>query len=255
MEKITYKLQTLSSLIVSPRNTMAWYETLGAYSEEDVRVSLDEKRLPNTPNIIYPFYQYGEYDKYDPKHAEYYLPGSSIKGALCSMQKEHGEFIMVDDIKIENEYIELRNLFKAQGIQESTPKWDYYFDGLGIEMIKEDEGFQGTIFADTKERMYEVLKNASILTQEKIKQMILYLNSLKTVEEDKNREFLNGVDSVIAALKNFQRKENVIIMGGYKGFLHSLKIDGDINEKEIASALYIDPITSCPHGFVKIEIY
>jgi CRISPR/Cas system CSM-associated protein Csm5 (group 7 of RAMP superfamily) len=74
MEKIKYTLSTLSSLIISPREGQAFYKEL----DFDDVVTEDGKEI----NIIYPFYQYGIHDRYDPQQAKYYIPGSSIKGAI-----------------------------------------------------------------------------------------------------------------------------------------------------------------------------
>ena len=65
--------------------------------------------------VVYPFYQYGEYEEYDPDHAAYYLPGSSVKGALLQEKKNKKELhVMVEDVPVEKNGNILRNLVKAQ---------------------------------------------------------------------------------------------------------------------------------------------
>lgn len=38
-----------------------------------------ESKEEQETKVVYPFYQYGAYTRYDPEHAEYYLPGTLSK--------------------------------------------------------------------------------------------------------------------------------------------------------------------------------
>lgn len=115
MKKIIYEIEVLSSLIISHRSGQAFYKGIDEfYSHPKIETSNSEKI--REPHVIYPFYQYGEYEKYDPNHANYYIPGSSIKGALCLPENMRNQ-IMADDIIVPNDKIVLRNLWKAQYLE------------------------------------------------------------------------------------------------------------------------------------------
>ena len=93
METIAYQLTTCSGLIVSPRSALAFYRDLDEFSLEKVEDSeyLAKSRL----KVIYPFYQYGIYTAYNPEGAAYYLPGSSVKGALCRGTSVEGGLMLL----------------------------------------------------------------------------------------------------------------------------------------------------------------
>ena len=54
MEWISYRIKTLSSLIVSPRSALAFYNEL-----EEFHLESDPEYLSGEIKVIYPFYQYG----------------------------------------------------------------------------------------------------------------------------------------------------------------------------------------------------
>lgn len=68
--------------------------------------------------VVYPLYQYGEYKNYDPEHGNYYLPGSSVKGAL-QRRKSMRNHLMADDVLVSNSDVVLRTLWKAQYLEGS----------------------------------------------------------------------------------------------------------------------------------------
>ena len=83
--------------------------------------------------------------KYHPKDAEYYIPGSSVKGAL--LKDNNRNILMADDIQVKNSDIVLRNLYKAQHIQEkATAEFSVFFENVGVEMIKAGANLQGSLY-------------------------------------------------------------------------------------------------------------
>ena len=98
MKKVIYEMEVLSSTIISPRSGQAFYKGVDFCLEPEANVPGSSKiqKKAQGVGVIYPFYQYGEYEKYDPEHAVYYIPGSSIKGALCSL-KSSKRPMTVDD--------------------------------------------------------------------------------------------------------------------------------------------------------------
>ena len=123
MKKITYSMELLSSLIVSPRAVQALYYGIDIFRKEPLLAPSDDTPK-RTAKVVYPFYQYGEYKVYDPEHTEYYLPGSSVKGALLQKNGERIQrekvHMMADDILIDRKRIVLRNLEKAQNAVSSA---------------------------------------------------------------------------------------------------------------------------------------
>ena len=53
---------------------------------------------------------------------------------------------MADDIQVKNSDIVLRNLYKAQHIQEkATAEFSVFFENVGVEMIKAGANLQGRL--------------------------------------------------------------------------------------------------------------
>ena len=92
MKEIKYEMQTLSSLILSPRSGQALYKDVDEFETASEVSNNKGKEV----NCIYPFYQYGEYEKYHPQDAEYYIPGSSVKGAL--LKDNNRNILMAEDV-------------------------------------------------------------------------------------------------------------------------------------------------------------
>ena len=118
MKKITYTMKLLSSLIVSPRSGQALYKEIDEFCLSPyVKIPDTKDDEKHEVRVVYPFYQYGEYERYDPEHANYYLPGSSVKGALLQ-HKRKGFKLMADDVPVPNLSIVLRSLWKAQYLDD-----------------------------------------------------------------------------------------------------------------------------------------
>ena len=101
--KYTLKVQTLTPIILSPRASFAFYRDAliddddSVFFKTGVRNDFNEEK---EYSVIYPFFRYGEYEQLNPSMAAYYIPGSSIKGALSSGTNygKNSLALMVDDI-------------------------------------------------------------------------------------------------------------------------------------------------------------
>lgn len=256
MKKTTYTMQVLSSLIVSPRSGQALYKDIDTFA---VSPKLDEpdKKSDKEPEIkvVYPFYQYGEYEKYDPEHADYYLPGSSVKGALLH-HAIPGNHIMADDIPVSNSDMVLRNLRKAQFLKdEKKAAFDLFFANVGVEMIKAETELSGNLYLEEDLKLSEIVEKASEDAKNKMNQMCQYLQKLlkrecKTIEF---REIIQKVEENLCSLLN---EKNVILLGGFKGLFHSILLDNMVLDRKIEEStggVFIDMETLLPHGIVKIN--
>lgn len=253
METIYYELTTLSSLIVSPRTSLAFYKDLDQFSLKDVEGHSDCVKTEKL-KVIYPFYQYGLYESYSPDTAEYYLPGSSIKGALCQGTANPGK-LMVDDVPIPRKYgrshIVLRNIQKAQYLEEPQKAFfDVFFDHVAVEMVKADSTLEGSFNYDNIGAARELLKSANNAAKAKIGQMREYLSCLikKEYPAQLKERLTKAADKLAKQLDDDQ----VLLLGGYKGLLHSMELKE--SPGEMAGAVYLDKETNLPHGLIKIQL-
>lgn len=257
MEKLAYKLKTLSSLIVSPRANVAFYGELDEFTLDKIKEnSLDDGKgnkitlAKDKLKVIYPFYQYGEYVAYAPDNAAYYLPGSSVKGALLQGDSVTGSF-MADDVLISNEHIVLRNLYKAQYLKnEEQACFAVFFENVGVEMIKADVELKGEFYLSGKTAAKTLLEAANESTKVKIQQMLGYIGRLKT--RGYSKEVLCNFNELSGRLSDLLKTNDTFLLGGYKGLLHTMKLESFPIEN--AGAVFFDPETMLPHGLVKIEL-
>lgn len=253
MDKIKYNITTVSSLIVSPRSDRAFYREL----DSSIKKYYPEAHKEcGKIQIIYPFYRYGQYESYSPEQAEYYLPGSSIKGALKNPDGKSKEInskqsIMAEDIRIGNDKIVLRNLYKLQYIDKPKEKGCLkpFFENVGVEMVKKGVKLEGELFSDIA-TVKHLLQDANHITKQKIKQMLEYLDKIKITEAEKNG-CVDVINTIIEKLKPLQNKDNIFLLGGYKGLLHSICLN---KAEEINSAVFIDQETDLPHGLISIDL-
>ena len=113
-------------------------------------------------NIIYPFYSYEDRDLLSESiflyANEYYIPASSLKGALLGSKKDEKENsfrskLLFHDVKISD--IKLKNLYKFQYLYEKknnneknkTPKYTIFFPGVAIEMLESKKEFESEILS------------------------------------------------------------------------------------------------------------
>lgn len=241
MKEIKYEMQTLSSLILSPRSGQALYKDVDEFETASEVSNNKGKEV----NCIYPFYQYGEYKKYHPKDAEYYIPGSSVKGAL--LKDNNRNILMADDIQVKNSDIVLRNLYKAQHIQEKDEaEFSVFFENVGVEMIKAGANLQGSLYLKDDVEFSTILKSANEDTRRKMKQMWVYL--LELLELHGNEKFSVELKTIKKELSQVLEYNNVILLGGYKGLLHSILLNA--KQEEYSNGIYIDNEKNLPHGIV-----
>lgn len=251
MKKLPYKLTTVSSLIVSPRAALAFYEVLGDFSTRAPNNS--SKYLPTDAlKVIYPFYQYGLYTAYDPEHTAYYLPGSSIKGALCKKPAASGS-LMVDDILIPSDNIVLRNLFKVQYLDDMEKAfYDVFFKNVGVEMVSSGIVLEGTMNLCKTSSIEDIITATNESTKMRIKQMLAYLCGI--LKKLNGSDLCDKLNETVNNLRSCLEGENIFLLGGYKGLLHSMEVKQAKEQDEISSAVFLDPKTMLPHGLVKIKL-
>lgn len=251
MKKIIYEIEVLSSLIISPRSGQAFYKGIDEFcSYPKIETSNSEKI--QEAHVIYPFYQYGEYEKYDPNHANYYIPGSSIKGALCLPENMRNQ-IMTDDMIVPNDKIVLRNLWKAQYLEDKEEaKMAAFFENVGVEMVKSGTRLEGELYLDDLLQFSEILNQSGKKVKAKIKQMCGYFRKILG-EQYNNTELNSSVKNAQKQLELFLKEENIYLLGGYKGLLHSILLKENEKAEELKSSIFLDLESGLPHGFIKVK--
>lgn len=250
------KLKSLSPIIISPRDQFSWYKDLD-FTLEDIKEKYSgiEENM-NKINQIYPFYRYGEYD-YLLKGTPY-IPGSSIKGALKSTLNQsymEGKF---DDIEIEENSVEIINLYKIQNLnikdqqdsvnlnnQISKIKRDIFMPNIAIEAIKANTDIE------LKDLNIDYYIGVNSIFQNRLENFINYINIIEKDNlkrgENENKDL--SLDKVKEKIKKLKDKK-ILILGGYKGLINSLN-NFEI-KKEYESALYLDNTTNLPYGILEI---
>ena len=260
MNKYSYKLTVISPVILSPRDSMA------IYLSKDEKAALKEKN-GIACNIIYPFYQYGEYLEYSPENTEYYIPGSSIKGSLLAGNTLPIErVLMVDDIPVKADKLELiisthaesLNFLKPENtkLEGKHPSFAKFFENVGLESLKIDSVIEGVLQSnfDIAEIVNFAGERAKNRTEEYIRQLLEIEKRADGSEySDKGKEdFTRTLDTVIENLKHLQEKTNLLFLGGHKGLLRSLT-EGSAIELLWRSGIYFDDKSYLPFGIVEIE--
>lgn len=258
VNKCEYTLETLSTIVISPRSSFAFYKGVDFGDADLKNENMDVKNI----KIIYPFYQYGVYDQYSPEEAKYYLPGSSIKGALKSPSYAD-RICMVDDIPLSKDDITLRILHKAQYLhpqkntsEDKEAKFGPFFESVGVEMIKANRIFTGTFFVDD-DIINKILDEANEETRNKIEEMIAYMTHFSEISDlSEITSFKNRLPVLKKYVQKLQKiinhkEQKIILLGGYKGLL--LSINKSISDVD-KGAIYLDPQTLLPHGIVRITL-
>lgn len=238
----SYHLNVLSAVILSPREQEAFYTD-----------STGEKNF----NIIYPFYQYGTYEKYDTENAQYYIPGSSVKGAIGEAQ------IMVDDIPVPGQSIDLRHLYKVQNIPEhgreaegnGKIKVEKFFPKIGVEMLRAGTQLDGELFCC--QDINGILGRAHMETIKKLESWSdrfpaeqPLCSSIQKLEDKEEEKEFERVKQNINSIINGKGNSYLILLGGYKG-----KLLSHVFEKEVEKCgVYVDKKTFLPHGLVEIKL-
>lgn len=158
---------------------------------------------------------------------------------------------MSDDVLVSNSDIDLRTLWKARYLEmESNAVFESFFDNVGIEMNKGGTVLYGEMYSQEEATFFDVLESAYQDTRDKINQMCGHIQML--LEKDYSKEFKKVLEHVEKNLYSFQMGGEGILVGSYKGLLHSIMLGSDRNENH--GGLFIDFDTMLPHGLVKLEL-
>ena len=289
---------TVSPVILSPRIEKALYKGIDFKEVVDNTKNLKIEKEENIINInfVYPFYSYEDRDLLSEKNfsyaSKYYIPASSLKGALLVDKTDKDESmlrskILFRDISIGSQYIELNNLYKfqylyqevegennngqenvngKQKLEYKSPKFEPFFPGVAIEMIGIDKEFNGEILLKSgisEETLNRKLEESYYITKIKldnyikeIKQRIEKINSwIKDgkLKEDDEKEYINKLECVEQNIKSLVEKDvKIIFLGGYKSILGSLTTQLDENKK-VQNGFYIDKESMLPYGLVEVK--
>ena len=244
LQKYRIKLTTYSPLILSPR-------------EQNVITTTKEGKI----QYLYPFYQYGEYDSTE--NPQYYIPGSSIKGAI-GKSNIGSQRLLVDDIRLNSDFIEKRSLTKIQKIDiknkgNKTIKDEVFFPMLKVEMLRSNVEVEGEMFCngslnETLERMDQESRNRI----ETWDQYQLKIISELFDQKDKRTQFEALIESPVKKLKALEEKigkpAHLLFLGGFKGKILAGVKQLEAKNELIPVSFYIDKETSLPYGIVNIEI-
>lgn len=278
MEKQTREFKTVSFVCLSPRESKAFYKKVDFEEIKKEWIKEEEekekKEMQGKINIIYPFYSYGEYDELYSDDLEYYIPGSSIKGAILNKEIKEKQFrVMVDDACIKKDSITLKRLKKFQYLidrkehknkDEAREKGKYgvFFDNVGIQMLRPGESFKTELYFQGQESIEEVLNKVGQNTNMKLQNMVSYIDEIL-------KEKIDDSDSVWERLKEEKESIDILLksgkqllfLGGYKGLIAS--ISKEIEKKNMEqikdTALFAEKIhwkngrnLLLPYGLVEI---
>ena len=247
-----YTVRTLSPVILSPRSSMAFYKGID-YDENDVGY-----------NMIYPFYQYGEYDLYNPVKAKYYIPGSALKGAFTPVAAIPNDALslFVDDIRIESkDSIEVISLNKSQyfdGPGNTIPKINAFFDGIvGIECLKAGVELTGEVrYTDDFNALIQNCSDkAKTRSQNDVNRLKKYISDIKqpydyNTNVDSKAAYhnvINQIDAIKANIEGYIKQDNLVLLGGYKGVIRSLNLPNEDTKGAIFATK-----DNVPFGFAEI---
>lgn len=269
-------------MILSPRTQKALYKGVD-FKEDEEDVKIEE--LDNI-NIVYPFYSYENRELLsgqDFSYAkEYYIPASSLKGALLGQKKgeEENTFrskILFQDIRISKSHIRLRNLCKFQylyqeetqkdnankGNEKKKPKFTPFFPNIAIEMIEDGKEFESAVLLkipDSSDEFFRSKLDESVcVTRKKLEN---YIKEIEKRIEDisswqvKAEDCLDELKGVKASIQQqLEGNKKCIFLGGYKGLLGSLsQLEIKDEGHKIQNGFYIDENTLLPYGLVAVEI-
>lgn len=256
MEKLKlykYKLTTFSSVALSPREAQAFYSIEDSFKPQHILGRLKSNIDEHKVKVIYPFYQYGIYSKYDPENAQYYIPGSSIKGSILCGGKSKAK-MLVDDIQINVNDLELNHLCKLQRNEEKLVL-DTFFPNTVVEMMKAGSEYIGQIFSE--DELKPVLYHSQKLTIRKLEQLAYKLRQeLDSISNKetliKINQLLKNVIHITNEIKFSKDAQYTLLLGGYKG----LMLSGVVNDlkTETPSAIFVDQSTKLPYGLVQIKL-
>lgn len=273
------QFKTISPVALSPRIQGALYSGI------DFRQSPEEKAV----RIIYPFYSHEDRRYISDRDfgfaQEYYIPSSSLKGALLGTRqnrtdedKELRQKSLFKDIALDKSMIKLRSLYKfqylyqkqengendinSQNQSDKLPKFSEFFPLMKIEMLMAEKSFTGTVLIKgiSQEHVRNRLKETFQSTKIKLNNYIVEINerirvikamNLKEIDQQGIVAVLEEMEKKIQALIDSDRQ--MIFLGGYKGILGSLsKAMPETMPDGVQNGFYIDNDTKLPYGLVEI---
>ena len=293
---VKLKITTISPLILSPRTEKALYKGVDF---KNIKEDIKNSNIENVDkiNIIYPFYSYEERDLLPGNEfsyaQEYYIPASSLKGALLSGIKNEDDNsfrtkILFQDIKISKENIELKNLYKFQYLYQNdkkknknnkektvykAPKFETFFPSLAIEMIGGGKKFETEVlfrcevsvdFKNKLEDSFESTKNKLNNYMEEVEKRITNIESWikerkveNQVEKSKDNE--NYLEKLKKIKYNIQKLLQQIQNKKNIVFLGGYKgILGSLSQLDqnhnVQNGFYIDKETMLPYGLLEVNV-
>lgn len=293
---VKLKITTISPLILSPRTEKALYKGVDF---KNIKEDIKNSNIVNVDkiNIIYPFYSYEERDLLPVNEfsyaQEYYIPASSLKGALLSGIKNEDDNsfrtkILFQDIKISKENIELKNLYKFQYLYQNdkkknknnkektvykAPKFESFFPSLAIEMIGGGKKFETEVlfrcevsvdFKNKLEDSFESTKNKLNNYMEEVEKRITNIESWikerkleNQVEKSKDNE--NYLEKLKKIKYNIQKLLQQIQNKKNIVFLGGYKgILGSLSQLDqnhnVQNGFYIDKETMLPYGLLEVNV-
>ena len=262
------KFKTISPVILSPRMEKALYK--GVDFKEIIMKDTKIEKVENI-NIVYPFYSYDDRDLLSESNFsysnEYYIPASSLKGALLGSKKDEEENsfrskLLFHDVKIRD--IKLKNLYKFQYLYEKKynnetnkiPKYTVFFPGVAIEMLESKKEFESEILIKSSEITEEIfMKKLNEVFASTKKKLDNYLKETKERIEYTQACVKEKLKEVENNIKQLDSNKNMIFLGGYKGILGSLSqsdLSQQNKEPRITNGFYIDEETLLPYGLVEV---
>lgn len=264
LEKYNYQLKTISKLVLSPREQQAYYLATGDFKPEQVQQKYrgTSPSVAESIKIIYPFYQYGSYTSYLAQDTQYYIPGSSIKGAISSASSQNEIKLMVDDVFVDQETVELHHLYKLQHATDANNKQgklDIFFPNVAVEMLKAKSTHKGEIFC-AENGLETLFEKAQENTVKKLEQFDRHVDSVLNLQlnEDSKQELIDvqkNLATWIEAAKKKDGKSCLLLLGGFKGLMLSRVFGAEVFEQSAEkSAIYVDRENSLPYGLVQITL-
>lgn len=270
------KITTISRVFTSPRANEALYKGIDfpqKSSPHSLKISGETEY-----SVIYPFYR-----QQDPNFGlntdrmRYYIPASSIKGALAIQKEEDRRKIFCSDIFLEEKDICLGNVYKFQYIMkeedsppdqdESTvvtktfqksPQYEVFFPNVGMEMIERQVCCQATIRVNNADWDFgsAILRPLHCKTINKLENYQQELKKLERLFRQNQNQIQNqtAIQYLTAAKDNIdqllhqantskgeQTPKYLMFLGGYKGKLAAnSNYDSYKNQKDIRYGLYFD---------------
>lgn len=270
--KYEIRITSITPLIFSNRMNDALYKGVDFDHDKTIREFAEFDA-----NIIYQFACHEDRSlRLDEafRYAEnYYIPASSIKGALCLEERYRN--LKFQDIRVDKNMIGLSTLKKFQylyqdeALEERDPKairYDAYFPKIGIEMMKVKQCVVGEIWSGGEGLIdcNEIVSRIDAKTRDKLRTYLRqieviqsqgFLKELKKTETDQNAAICK-LEEVKKNIHNLSEQKNrqLAFVGGFKGLICSLNNYTFTEMKELRSGFYIDEETMLPYGLVDLTL-